>query len=362
MQTWIVTGGAGFIGCNFVRLALARRDVRVVVLDALTYAGNLASLGEVIDNPRLTFVQGDIADHRTVADLFARQQPDAVLNFAAESHVDRSIDGPGAFVRTNIVGTFELLDAARAHWARLDGEAKARFRFLHVSTDEVYGTLGETGLFAEETPYAPNSPYAASKAAADHLVRAWHHTYGLPVLITNCSNNYGPYQFPEKLIPLMLLNALEGKPLPIYGDGRNVRDWLFVEDHCHGILTVLEQGRAGEKYNIGGGNERTNLEIVDLLCDRLEAHAPAADNEALRAKGISSYRDLKTFVPDRPGHDRRYAIDASKIRSELGWTPRHDFPSGLDRTVEWYLAHRDWCRTVQEHYGRERLGLAVEPR
>ena len=358
MQTWIVTGGAGFIGSNFVRLALHSRDVRVVVLDKLTYAGNLASLAGLIENPRLTFVQGDIADRSTVQDVVNAHRPDAVINFAAESHVDRSIDGPDAFVQTNIVGTFQLLDASRAHWAGLDEAGRARFRFLHVSTDEVYGTLGATGLFEEETPYAPNSPYAASKASADHLVRAWYHTYGLPVVITNCSNNYGPYQFPEKLIPLMLLNALEGKPLPIYGDGGNVRDWLYVEDHCHGILAALEGGRLGEKYNIGGENERTNLEIVDLLCERLEVHAPAATNEALRARGLSSYLGLKTFVKDRPGHDRRYAIDATKIRRELGWAPAHDFRSGLDRTVQWYLSHREWCATVQQgNYGRERLGL-----
>jgi dTDP-glucose 4,6-dehydratase len=360
MLTWIVTGGAGFIGCNFVRLALRRPDVRVVVFDKLTYAGSLASLAGVQGSPRFTFVRGDIADGGAVRDLFAAHPPDAVVNFAAESHVDRSIDGPGAFVQTNIVGTFELLDAARSHWSALDEEGKRRFRFLHVSTDEVYGTLGETGLFEEETPYAPNSPYAASKASADHLVRAWYHTYGLPVLITNCSNNYGPYQFPEKLIPLMALNALEGKPLPIYGDGGNVRDWLFVEDHCAGIALVLEHGRLGEKYNIGGGNERTNLEIVDLLCERLEAHAPAASNHALQARGVTSYRELKQFVRDRPGHDRRYAIDATKIRRELGWRPAHDFASGLDRTVQWYLANRDWCAEVQSgSYGRERLGLGL---
>ena len=358
---WIVTGGAGFIGCNFVRLVLAERpDVHVVVFDKLTYAGNLASLAEVAAHPRYTFVQGDIAHRADVDALFRAFPASAVVNFAAESHVDRSIDGPGAFVQTNIVGTFELLDASRARHAALDEDTRAAFRFLHVSTDEVYGTLGPTGAFEEETPYAPNSPYAASKAGADHLVRAWHHTYGLPAIITNCSNNYGPFQFPEKLIPLMLLNALEGKPLPIYGDGRNVRDWLFVEDHCRGILLALERGRPGEKYNIGGGNERTNLEIVDLICERLEAQAPARENVALRAKGIASYRDLRTFVADRPGHDRRYAIDATKIRGELGWRPRHDFASGLDRTVAWYLANRPWCEGVQsQKYGRERLGLGA---
>jgi dTDP-glucose 4,6-dehydratase len=359
VRTWIVTGGAGFIGCNFVRTALSAPDVRVVVLDKLTYAGNRASLADVAGHPRFVFVEGDIADRRLVEGLIAAHPPQAILNFAAESHVDRSIDGPGAFVQTNVVGTFELLDASRAYWATLDEAARAAFRFLHVSTDEVYGSLGPTGAFEEETPYAPNSPYAASKAAADHLVRAWFHTYGVPAIITNCSNNYGPFQFPEKLIPLMLLNALEGKLLPVYGDGLNVRDWLFVEDHCQGILLALERGRPGEKYNIGGGNERTNLEILDLLCDRLEAHAPARDNPALAASGVTSYRALKTFVPDRPGHDRRYAIDASKIRRELGWAPAHDFASGMDRTVQWYLRHRDWCVTVQANrYGRERLGLA----
>lgn len=361
-QIWIVTGGAGFIGSNFVRLVLAERpDVHVVVFDKLTYAGNLASLAEVAGHPRFTFVEGDIAARADVDRVFAAHRPTAVLNFAAESHVDRSIDGPGAFVQTNIVGTFELLDASRTLFAGMPENERTAFRFLHVSTDEVYGTLGPTGAFEEETPYAPNSPYAASKAGADHLVRAWHHTYGLPAVITNCSNNYGPYQFPEKLIPLMLLNALDAKPLPIYGDGLNVRDWLFVEDHCRGILLALERGRAGEKYNIGGGNERTNLEIIDVLCERLEAHAPARENAALRARGLSSYRDLRTFVPDRPGHDRRYAIDASKIRQELGWQARHDFASGLDRTVEWYLKNRPWCETVQQgRYGRERLGLGTK--
>src|SRR5262249_35072155 len=283
-----------------------------------------------------------------------------VLNFAAESHVDRSIDGPRIFIQTNINGTFELLDAARTYSAELEAATRERFRFLHVSTDEVYGSLGASGLFAEDTPYAPNSPYAASKAAADHLARAHHETYGLPTLITNCSNNYGPYQFPEKLIPLMLLNALEGKPLPIYGDGRNIRDWLFVEDHCEGILLVLQKGRVGEKYNIGGCNERTNLEVVDYLCAALEAVWPAAQNPALVTSGLRSYTELKTFVPDRPGHDRRYAIDATKIRQELGWTPRLEFQEGLRQTVRWYLEHLAWSEAVQSgRYQRERLGLAT---
>jgi len=358
-QVLFVTGGAGFIGSNFVRRVLARTDTHVVVMDKLTYAGNLRTLDDVAQNPQFTFVQADIADRAVVERVYREYHPSAVLNFAAESHVDRSIDSPGVFIRTNITGTFELLDAARSYLAEADAALRSRFRFLHVSTDEVYGTLGPTGLFSEETPYAPNSPYAASKASADHLVRAYHETYQLPTLITNCSNNYGPYQFPEKLIPLMLLNAVEGKPLPIYGDGGNVRDWLFVEDHCEGILQVLQHGRVGERYNIGGHNERTNLEVLDFLCTALEDELPAAKNATLRAKGITSYEALKTFVPDRPGHDRRYAIDAGKIGRELGWKPRHDFASGLRRTVRWYLDHRDWCEAVQSgRYQRERLGLA----
>ena len=352
MRTMLVTGGAGFIGSNFVRHALATTDARVVVLDALTYAGNLESLAGVASHPRYAFVQADIADRSAVREAFRAHRPDAVVNFAAETHVDRSIDGPGDFVRTNLVGTYELLEAARA-------SAGDGFRFLHVSTDEVYGTLGSEGAFSETTPYAPNSPYAASKAGADHLVRAWGETYGLPVLITNCSNNYGPYQFPEKLVPLMTLNAIEGRPLPIYGDGGNVRDWLFVEDHCEGIRLVLERGRPGGKYNIGGGNERTNLQVVDALCAALEAELPAAHNPALAARGLRSYTELKTFVADRPGHDRRYAIDASLVRRELGWQPRHAFEEGLRETVRWYLANRAWCEAVQSgKYRRERLGLA----
>jgi dTDP-glucose 4,6-dehydratase len=359
MGTLIVTGGAGFIGSNFVRAALERTGDRVVVFDKLTYAGHLESLAEVSAHPRYAFVQGDIADREAVRALFRETAPSAVVNFAAESHVDRSIDDPGAFVRTNVGGTYELLEASRALLAPASDEARRAFRFLHVSTDEVYGSLGPTGAFTEETPYAPNSPYAASKAAADHLVRAWHETYGLPALITNCSNNYGPFQFPEKLIPLMLLNALEGKPLPIYGDGGNVRDWLFVGDHCEGILAALAGGAPGGKYNIGGFGERTNLELVDLLCAELERQRPAAGNAALRSKGIGSYAALKTFVQDRPGHDRRYAIDASKIRRELGWAPKHDLASGLAATVSWYLANAAWCASVQSgSYGRERLGLA----
>jgi dTDP-glucose 4,6-dehydratase len=358
MPSWIVTGGAGFIGSNFVRLALAESDARVVVVDKLTYAGNLRSLEDVADEPRFHFVQADIADAGAVEQIFREHKPTAVLNFAAETHVDRSIEGPGAFVHTNVVGTFTLLEAARRRLEGLEAGARAGFRFLHVSTDEVYGSLGETGAFLETTPYEPNSPYSASKAGADHLVRAYHATYGLPALITNCSNNYGPYQFPEKLVPLMILNALEGKPLPIYGDGGNVRDWLYVEDHCRGILLALSRGRPGEKYNIGGGNERTNLELVDALCDRLEALLPAADNPALAAAGVDSYRALKSFVPDRPGHDRRYAIDSGKIRRELGWRADHDLDAGLAATLRWYLENREWCEAVQAgRYRRERLGL-----
>jgi len=357
----VVTGGAGFIGCNFVRYALARGAPRVVVLDLLTYAGSLENLRDVPAD-RVVFVRGDIADAETLRALYREHRPRAVVNFAAESHVDRSIDAPRPFLATNVAGTFELLEAARAHLAEADAETRRAFRFLHVSTDEVYGTLGADGLFCETTPYAPNSPYSASKAAADHFVRAWHHTFGLPALITNCSNNYGPYQFPEKLIPLMILNALDGKPLPIYGDGGNVRDWLYVEDHCEGIWLALERGRPGEKYNIGGGNERTNLELVERLCALLDELRPARDNPALRAQGKRSYAELKSFVPDRPGHDRRYAIDAAKIRRELGWRPRHDLESGLARTVRWYLDNTAWCQAIQrERYQRQRLGVGTQP-
>jgi len=361
MASVLVTGGAGFIGCNFVRLALSETRFEVVVLDKLTYAGNRCSLESVVQNPRLKFLEGDISDRGRLDALFRQHRPQWVVNFAAETHVDRSIDDPRPFVNTNIVGTSELLEASRHHWMTLDSASRSAFRFLHISTDEVYGTLGAEGLFEENTPYAPNSPYAASKAGSDHLVRAYYETYGLPVVITNCSNNYGPFQFPEKLIPLVLLNAVEGKPLPIYGDGGNVRDWLFVEDHCRGILIVLEQGRPGEKYNIGGKNERTNLQIVDRICSCLEERLPASKNEALRRKGISNYGSLKKFVPDRPGHDRRYAIDATKIRRELGWKPRYDFDSGIARTIDWYLENGEWCRRVLEgKYSRERLGLREE--
>jgi len=355
METIVVTGGAGFIGANFVRRALAHTRARVVVLDKLTYAGNLESLADVAASPRYAFVQADIADRDAVRAVFRDQRPTAVVNFAAETHVDRSIDDPASFVRTNVGGAFELLEAARLHLKQHPSES---FRFLHVSTDEVYGTLGAAGAFSETTPYAPNSPYAASKAGADHLVRAYHETYRLPVLLTNCSNNYGPFQFPEKLIPLMILNAVEAKSLPIYGDGGNVRDWLYVEDHCEGILLALLKGAPGAKYNIGGGSERSNLQVVDALCAALDAELPASGNAALAARGLSSYSGLKTFVADRPGHDRRYAVDASKIRAELGWAPRHAFEAGLRETLRWYLANKPWCEAVQSgKYRRERLGL-----
>ncbi|MEM7051087.1 MAG: dTDP-glucose 4,6-dehydratase [Acidobacteriota bacterium] len=357
MRTMIVTGGAGFIGSNFVRRVLDRGDWRVVVFDKLTYAGNLANLEACDESPNYTFFEGDIADRATVGQIIADYRPTAILNFAAESHVDRSIDDASDFIQTNIVGAFELLEGARRY--HREG-APEDFRFLHVSTDEVYGSLGPTGLFSETTPYAPNSPYAASKASADHLVRAYHETHGLPALITNCSNNYGPYQFPEKLIPLMILNALEGKDLPIYGDGSNVRDWIYVDDHCDGVLAALEKGQPGEKYNLGGRSERTNLEIVDGICQALERYAPAADNAALEARGVSAYLDLKTFVQDRPGHDQRYAIDDDKARRELGWSTHYDLDRGLDATVRWYLDHRPWCEDIQSgNYRRQRLGTGA---
>jgi len=355
MNTLLVTGGAGFIGGNFIHFAIRQGDVRVVTLDKLTYAGNLDSLASLKNHPRHRFVQGDIGDRALVRRLLQEHRPDAVVNFAAESHVDRSIDGPAAFIETNVVGTFNLLDCIRESWAELPGEARGAFRFLHVSTDEVYGSLGAEGRFTETTPYAPNSPYSASKAASDHLVRAWHHTYGLPTLTTNCSNNYGPYQFPEKLIPLMILKALRGEPLPIYGDGGNVRDWLYVEDHCRAIWRVLEVGRPGEVYNIGGESERTNLEVVDILCRLLDERLPQSPHRP--------HGGLKTFVTDRPGHDRRYAIDAGKVRGELGWTPMESFDSGLRRTVDWYLSNPDWYgRVMDGSYRGERLGTGGGPR
>ncbi|MEN5119083.1 dTDP-glucose 4,6-dehydratase [Luteimonas sp. TWI662] len=351
MPTWLVTGGAGFIGGNFV-LEAVRLGVRVVNLDALTYAGNLQTLASLEGNADHVFVHGDIGDRTLVSRLLAEHRPDAVLNFAAESHVDRSIDGPAAFIDTNVVGTLGLLEAVRDYWKGLDGDAKAAFRFLHVSTDEVYGTLGETGKFTETTPYAPNSPYSASKAASDHLVRAFHHTYGLPTLTTNCSNNYGPYHFPEKLIPLVIAKALAGEPLPVYGDGQQVRDWLFVTDHCEAIRTVLEKGRIGETYNVGGDSERRNLEVVETICRLLDARRPREDGQP-RSSQI-------TFVADRPGHDRRYAIDASKLQNELGWTPRHTFESGIAETVDWYLDNQDWVRGILDgSYRLERIGTAA---
>ncbi|OGA36430.1 MAG: dTDP-glucose 4,6-dehydratase [Betaproteobacteria bacterium RIFCSPLOWO2_12_FULL_64_23] len=333
----LVTGGAGFIGSNFVLQWLAAQDEPVVNLDKLTYAGNLRNLDQLRGDARHVFVRGDIDDAELVARLLREHQPRAVLNFAAESHVDRSILGPAEFVRTNIHGTFNLLQAARAHWSGLSDEAKRRFRFLQVSTDEVYGSLAAGDApFRETTAYAPNSPYAASKAAADHMVRAYHHTYGLPTLTTNCSNNYGPFQFPEKLIPLVILNALAGKAIPVYGDGKNVRDWLHVDDHCGGVRKVLEAGRPGEVYNIGGSSEKNNLEVVQTLCAVLDELRPAA----------KPYASLITYVKDRPGHDRRYAIDASKMRRELGWQPAENFAGGLRRTVSWYLAHAEWALSV----------------
>ncbi|WP_447586289.1 dTDP-glucose 4,6-dehydratase [Pseudoxanthomonas mexicana] len=351
MPTWLVTGGAGFIGGNFVLRAVAS-GVKVVNLDALTYAGNLDTLASVQDNPLHVFLEGDIGDRALVARLLAEHRPDAVVNFAAESHVDRSIDGPAAFIQTNVVGTLGLLESVRDHWKELEGEARERFRFLHVSTDEVYGSLGDTGKFTESTPYAPNSPYSASKAASDHLVRAFHHTYGLPVLTTNCSNNYGPYHFPEKLIPLIIARALAGEPLPVYGDGKNVRDWLFVGDHCQAIRTVLEKGRVGETYNVGGNAEKQNLEVVHMICALLDERVPRADGKP-RSSQI-------TFVADRQGHDRRYAIDASKLRDELGWEPEYTFEQGIAETVDWYLANQAWVKRVLDgSYRLERIGTAV---
>jgi len=355
MQTLLITGGAGFIGSNLVHHVLATTSYGVVVLDKLTYAGSLLNLEPALDTRRVTFVHGDIGDEPLVTRLLTEHRPRALLNLAAESHVDRSIDSPDPFIQTNIVGTAALLSGTRRYIRDLTPSDREAFRFVHVSTDEVYGTLGSTGLFSEETRYSPNSPYAASKASADHLVRAYSHTYGLATITTNCSNNYGPYQFPEKLIPLMILNGIDGRPLPIYGDGGNVRDWLHVADHCAGLLQAMERGQPGETYNIGGGNERTNLEIVDTVCAILEDLKPAALNPALNGR---SYQALRTFVTDRPGHDRRYAIDATKIRRELGWAPRHSFETGLRETARWYLDHREWCTGVQEgRYDRQRLGL-----
>lgn len=345
----LVTGAAGFIGANFVLDWVAQSQEPVVNLDKLTYAGNPENLASLQGNPGHIFVQGDIGDRTLVDRLLAEHKPRAVVNFAAESHVDRSIHGPEDFIQTNVVGTFHLLESVRAYWGSLEGEAKSAFRFLHVSTDEVYGTLGPNDTpFTETTPYTPNSPYSASKAASDHLVRAYHHTYGLPVLTTNCSNNYGPYHFPEKLIPLMIVNALAGKPLPVYGDGMQVRDWLFVKDHCSAIRRVLEAGTTGETYNVGGWNEKPNIEIVKTVCALLDELRPRADGQ--------SYATQITYVKDRPGHDRRYAIDATKIHRELGWKPAETFETGIRKTVQWYLDHPDWVAHVQSGDYRNWIG------
>ena len=346
----LVTGGAGFIGSAVCRMIVEHTSHSVVNVDKLTYAANLDSLAPVANSERYRFYQLDICDREALGGLFALETPDAVLHLAAESHVDRSIDGPAAFIRTNVLGSFALLEAARAYWERLGADAREAFRFVHVSTDEVYGSLGETGLFTETTPYDPSSPYSASKAASDHLAIAWHRTYGLPALISNCSNNYGPYQFPEKLIPLMIIKAMAGEPLPVYGQGSNVRDWLYVEDHARGLLVLLENGKPGESYNIGGRNERRNLEVVEGLCDTLDRIAPR--------RGGASYRDLISFVKDRPGHDYRYAIDCSKIEREFGWRPSESFETGIGKTVAWYLENEWWWRPLaQERAATRRVGL-----
>lgn len=352
MSTWLVTGGAGFIGGNFVLRAVAAGQ-RVITLDALTYAGNRDTLSSLDADGNHLFVHGDIGDRDRVSALLREHRPQAVLNFAAESHVDRSIEGPAAFIQTNVVGTLALLEASRDYWRTLTEPERSDFRFLHVSTDEVYGSLGDTGRFSEDTAYAPNSPYAASKAASDHLVRAFHHTYGLPTLTTNCSNNYGPYHFPEKLIPLIIQRALSGQALPVYGDGGQVRDWLYVEDHCDALQVVLAQGRVGETYNVGGNAERRNIEVVHAICDLLDQQKPRADGRP--------YREQISFVEDRPGHDRRYAIDADKLRTELGWQPRHTFEQGIAQTVDWYLRNQTWVdRALDGSYRLQRIG-ALRP-
>ena len=345
-----MTGGAGFIGSAVVRRIVDHTPHKAVVVDALTYAGNLDSLASVSGSDRFMFERGDITDQTHMAALLDRHRPDVIMNLAAESHVDRSIDGPGAFLRTNIMGTFGLLQAALAYWRGLDAAGKAAFRFHHISTDEVFGSLGPEGAFREDSPYQPNSPYSASKAGSDHLVRAWHHTYGLPTLLTNCSNNYGPYHFPEKLIPLVILNALEGKPLPVYGKGENVRDWLYVDDHARALLTVIERGKPGESYNIGGRNERRNIDVVRRICALLDEMTPDP--------AIGPREALISFVTDRPGHDGRYAIDASRMEGELGWKAEENFESGLRKTVRWYLDNRHWWERVRNGgYRGERLGL-----
>ena len=346
----LITGGAGFIGSALVRHLIEDTAHSVVNVDKLTYASSLESLESVSANPRSRLEQADICDTAALTRIFRDHQPDAVMHLAAESHVDRSIEGPADFIQTNIIGTYRLLQASLDYFRSLPDDRKGRFRFHHISTDEVYGTLGPTGYFTETTAYAPNSPYSASKAASDHLARAWHHTYGLPVVMTNCSNNYGPYQFPEKLIPLMILNAVEGKPLPVYGKGDNVRDWLYVDDHVRALVTVLERGRLGEEYNVGGNSEKKNIEVVREICALLDELLPGSRHRP--------HEKLISFVQDRPGHDQRYAIDASKIRRELGWEPKETFATGLRKTVQWYLDNKAWCETVQSRgYRRERLGL-----
>jgi dTDP-glucose 4,6-dehydratase len=346
VRTVLITGGAGFIGSNFVNVLLRQTDWIVIVFDKLTYAGSLLNLQRAMENARFKFVAGDIADRDAVDKAIKAVQPDAIAHLAAETHVDRSIDGPRNFIETNVLGTFELVDSAYRYWRQIERPRRENFRFIQISTDEVYGALEKEGRFKETHAYAPNSPYAASKASADHFVRAYRETFGLPTIITNCSNNYGFYQYPEKLIPLTIVNGLTGRPIPIYGTGQNVRDWLFVEDHCTALLTILERGRIGEKYNIGGNCERTNLQVVDTVCSALELFVPARDNPALVNRGISSYSELKTLVKDRPGHDLRYAIDSSKLSSELGWLPKTRFEEGIRRTVNWYLSNRYWWARV----------------
>ena len=358
MSSLLITGGAGFIGSNLVQYALGHTGDAIVVVDKITYAANPHSIEAWTKEPRVTFIQGDIANRALMEAVVEQHRPRAILNLAAETHVDRSIDSPQAFLDTNVIGTFTLLEVARRYTRTLAPAERDAFRFLHVSTDEVFGSLGPDGFFSETTPYAPNSPYSASKAGADHLVRAYFHTYGLPTLITNCSNNYGPFQHSEKLIPLTILNALDARPLPIYGDGGNVRDWLHVEDHCEAILQVLSSARPGENYNVGADNEQRNLAIVDCICAALEELFPGAHNPAMQTRGIARYADLKHFVTDRPGHDRRYAIDASKLRRDLGWAPRHTFDAGLKATAQWYLDHRAWYESERVGYDRGRLGLS----
>ncbi len=344
----LITGGAGFIGSAVARRFIAESSDEILVFDNLTYAGNLDSLAPVAQNPRYSFRRADICDRAEVARALAEFQPDVLMHLAAESHVDRSIDGPAAFIQTNVVGTFTLLEAALEYWRGLPKEKAAAFRFQHISTDEVFGTLGDEGFFREDTPYAPNSPYSASKAGSDHLVRAWRETYGLPTITTNCSNNYGPYHFPEKLIPLIILNALEGKPLPVYGRGENIRDWLFVDDHAAALMLVAREGVIGESYNVGGRNEKKNIDVVHTICDILDE---------LRPSSGGSYRNLITFVTDRPGHDHRYAIDCTKIERELGWRPQETFETGLRKTVQWYLDNADWWQAIRSgKYRGERLG------